>query len=734
VAKLKFGSPESQNDMREVSFPDTMRNLFAHKVAFIVVFSITVAAGIVLSILPRSFEATGTVWVEPGESSAETVSALSSILNGQTSDIIASEVDALQSRTLFMRVAKELDLVNNKTFWGVIPFSEPDPDERTLDNAKTRDEVYKRMSHIFDIENNGKDEVISIYATTSSPQLSAKLVNTLINDYLESLFLMRYTAVQRSSKWLLDQLGDLKKKIDSDQEELTRLQEKLGIVGLTPGSSNYLYGESLAEMMKASDAATVERIVAEAKLRFLKESDPNLIEGEVSLLPQATDVAVPTQSLLETLRASQAQASANYARLASLYGPKYPEVLQQKAVLDDLNKQVTLEQSRIVNQAQIAFNAAKANESMASTKVQTEKSTVFDSRDSMVRFIRLMQDYNSDRTLYEALIAHLHEAGITAGLEAGDIDIVDLADVPGKPTILGPLIYIPSGIVLGLILAVFFALWLSTLDQRIKGPEQVTEASGLPLLAQLPHIKPSKVAADKGGTHHLVVSARRSHYAEAMQSLRTSLLLTKPGSPPKVILVTSATPREGKSTTAANLAATFALHGSRVLIADCDLRRGSVAKRLRLSSAKGLTNVLTNQMTLQEAFQEVPDVPGMFLLADGPSPPEPAVLTSSDEMRKIIEECRQLFDYVIIDSPPILGISDGLHLGKLADSVILIIRENMSNRKAVFESASVMLSLHLPVAGFVFNDVDLMASGYAYGYAYRQYYSGYYRDDSETSK
>jgi polysaccharide biosynthesis transport protein len=736
VAKLQIGSSTARDEMREISFPDTMRTLYTHRKAILVTLGIFLAMGIGLSILPRRYEAQGTIWVEPGESSTESLStSLASLLNGQTNDIVASEVLALQSRTLLLRVADQLDLVDNRQFWGGLAFIfEPDPRDRTLKNAVTRDEVYKKMTHIVDVENDGKDEIIDIYVTTDSALLSAKIANTLINDYLQYLFEMRFGATKRSSAWLVDQLGDLKQKVDNDQTELTKLQEQLGIVGFGAKGSDYIYGESLDDMTKAADDATVARIIAEAKYRHLKDSDPNLLEGEISVLATPYTEAGQEESLLATLRASQANAASTYNKLLNFFGPNYPEVQQQKAQLDTLNSQVDAEQKRILNQAELSYDAAASNEKMTTEKVEKEKTQVFGSRDAMVRFALLSEDYASDRALYEGLIQHLQEAGIESGLQAGDIDIVDIADPPGKPTILGPWLFIPGAIVGGLIVGIFLALWLGTLDRRINGPEQVEKMTGLPLLAQIPHVKLEKGGSEATKLPQLLVSAHRSHYAESIQSLRASLLLTKPGSAPKVILITSATPNEGKSTTVVNLAATFARYGARVLVIDCDLRRGTIAKRFKLSATKGLTSVLTRQIPLEGAIQEMPGIPGLFVLADGPRPPDPAVLIGSDEMRRVMDTCRDEFDLIILDSPPVLGIADGLHLGQLADSVILVVRENVSNRKAVLESATMMAASHLPVSGFVFNDVDPRASSYSYGYTYRDYYRGYYTDNADVTK
>jgi len=731
VAKLQESGIPTRSEVREISFQDLRKTLFVRRGTILTVLVVFVAIGIAFCFFPRHFTASGTIWVQPGESGAmQLSSSLSTLMNGTTNDIVASEVLALQSRTLYLEVAKDLDLVHNMDFWGPMPFAAPDPAMRSLDIPKTRDMVYAKLQHQITVLNDGKDEIIVISAKTYSPKLSTKIVNQLIHDYLLYLFQMQYDATKRASGWLVDQLGSLKKKVDQDQTELTDLQAKLGILGFNPTTATYLYGESLAELMKASDQATIERIVAEAKLRYLQESNPNLIEGEISILPQGSE-STAGQSLLASLRAAQAQASATYASLVAQYGPNYPQVKQQHAQLDEIDKELKTEQQRILNQAQLSFNAASANEKMTTSKVEQEKSTVFNSHDAMVRFVLLLQDYQSDRDLYEQLISHLQEAGITSGLQAGDIDVVDLADIPG-PDLPGPVLIILGAVALGLILGSFLAIWLAAIDQRLGDVEQVEALTGLPLLARLPHLTPDKGTPDRPELPQLLVPARFSHYAEAVQTLRAALLLTRPGAAPKVILISSAVPGEGKSTTAVNLAATFARHGARVLVADCDMRKGTIASRLRLSMAKGLTNVLTKSMSLEDAIQEVPGVPGLFVLGRGPQPPDPAVLISSDEMSQMVNSVRRQYDFVFLDSPPILGIADGLHLGRLTDSVILVIRENVSNRKAVQDTVAMMTAAHLPMSGFVFNDIDPRASSYSYGYSYRNYYRDYYTDGNQN--
>ena len=732
VQKLDASRPLDQNELREISLPEVKRTLYARrKTIFAIVLSV-LALGIVLCLVPRRYTATGTIWVEPGESNVYRMSpSLSNMIGGAGDDIVASEVKVLQSRTLYLRVAGDLDLANDPQFWGLHLLRSARPQQKRLSDPKIADMVYRRMMHVVKLGHDPKDEIIDISVTTHSPELSAKIVNTLVNDYVAYLFEIRYGATKRASGWLVDQLGSLKKKIESDQAELTSLQGRLGIVGFDEKNTADLYAGSLGELMKASDAATIDRIVAEAKLRYLQESNPNLIEGEINLLPEPSRPSSPSQSLLGNLRTQQAQASSNYARLLNQYGDNFPEVKQQKAQLDEINNEVKAEEQRIINQAKLSYDAASANEKMAGDVVQREKAKVFSSHDEMVQFVLLLHDYQADRELYEGLIQHLQEAGITSGLEAGDINVVDLADVPAVPDAPGPVLIIGASIVGGLILGIFVALWLASMDQRISRGEQIEAIAGLPVLGQVPHFKFEQNVTESPGGRRLVI-AKRSHYSEAMQSLRASLLLSRPGEAPRVILVTSATANEGKSTTVINLAAAFARHGKRVIVIDCDLRKGSLARKLYISSQSGLTNVLTRQVPFESAMQNIPEAPGLFVLVEGPQPPDPAVLVGSEEMRILVDRCKEQFDLVLLDSPPVLGIADGLHLGRLADSVLVVVRENVSNRKAVQEAVTLLLASHIPVIGCVLNDVDPRAAAYGYGYAYRDYYAGYYADTEDA--
>jgi polysaccharide biosynthesis transport protein len=707
---------------KETSFSEIVSILRRRRVTILVTVLIVAIAGVALAFRPRKFAADGTIRIQPGNASM--YRATTAVVSGVAADKISSEVVILQSRSLYLQVAKELNLANEPPLWGKHNLK-----LRSLDDPEVRQRLFVLMTDAIKVDHTPKDEIITITCTTQSAPLSARIVNTLINDYVSYLFKMRYGSTQRATLWLVGQLDDLKAQIEHDQASIISLQGKLGVIGFDPLTSDYLAASSLDSYTKAASAATIERVVAEAKYRILRDSDPNLIEGEVSLLPQGGSPN-PANSLLDNLRNSRAVVAGTYANLSARFGDNYPDVKQVKAQLDQLDREVQTEQGRIINQAKLAYQAASTNETKTNAEAQKKKGQVFGSHDNMLQYMTLMNDYQSHRTLYGGLIQRLREAGITSGLEAGEIDIVDLADLPALPVPPGPLLLLVGSVLGGVIVGCLVALGIEALDTRIATQEQAEQATGLPVLAVTPHLRLGKRSEnDDFLPIPVAISAPRSHFAESVQSLRTALLFARPGSISRIIMVTSAAPLEGKSLIAINLATVFAQHRARVLLIDCNLRRGVIGPSFGQVQKGGLTNILSGQMPYEDVLHRVPGIEGLWVLPSGPQIANPSVLLGSSQMRQLVEDCRAKFDFVILDAPPVLGIADTLNLGVVAEAVVLVIRSSVSTKTAGARMAKLLEASHMPVIGVLLNDSRLTEQEQGY-----RKYKSYYEDQPEDTR
>ena len=684
----------TQND--EVALADIFDILRRHRWLILGCCVLFMAFGIWLSLAPRNYKADSMIRVQLG-SESQYHSSPSGANTVEVADDFAPYVDILQSRSLFLQVAKDLDLANNPLF--VAP---PLVGKNSIDDPKVHSAVLGAMAGRIAVIHKPKEEIIRITCATPSPQLSARVVNTLINDFVVHLVQSRYGASKQASGWLTGQLGDLKNQVEQDQTKLSQLQAKLGIIGSNEKDTDYLLGETLNSLTKASSDATVQRIVAEAKYRFLQDSDPALIEGEINMLAGNG----PTQnSLLQSLRSARAVQSSDYYKLLSQFGPNWQAVLDKKAQLDETTRQVKAEESRILNQAKLSYNAASENEKMTQRELADKQNQSSELRSDMVQYLILQHDYESHRNLYEGLISRLQEAGITAGLGGGVVEVIDLADLPTRPVPPGRITYIGGGLLTGLVLGCVLAFVMEAFNTRLITAEQARRSSSLPVLAVLPAFRSKRSMLD---------SSQDSPYIEAVETLRTFLVAAGPETT-QVLLITSPGTDEGKSTTSAHLAAVLAEHGTNTLLIDCDLRSDSVAARLSLPSETGLSSLLTGKAKESEVISKISSIPDLDVIVSGPLVTQrPAVLLSSTSFTELIEGARQKYRFIVLNCPPVLGLPDVFNIGPLADAIVLIVRSKVTRRKDLSLAEQALGNAHLPVAGYVLNSVSDRSRGYVY--------------------
>ena len=407
--------------------------------------------------------------------------------------------------------------------------------------------------------------------------------------------------------------------------------------------------------------------------------------------------------------------------------------------MKDLDEQITKERKGIILELKSDYDEAKAREELLNERLDEQKVETNAMSEKMVQYNILKRDADANKALYEGLLTKLKEAGISAGLKSSNIRIVDPAMIPSYPSRPAKTRNIALAFLVGLVGGVGLALLREYLDNTVKTPDDVETLSRLPSLAVVPAFGETstgkRAALLKGNSTNghdkrielVAQHLPKSQMAEAFRALRTALLLSQPDHPPQVILVTSALPREGKTTVAANLAVTLAQLGDKTVLMDADLRKPGVGRLLNLGTGKyaGLSSYLAGASPLELVTIQHPEIPNLAAIPTGPLPPNPADLLSSHRLADAINELRTKYKFVVIDSPPIMAATDAVILSVQVDGVVIVVREGETPKEAFTRSRDLLVSVKSILLGVVLNAVDAGAPDYYYSYRYYPYSYGY---------
>ena len=654
---------------------------------------------------------------------------------------LETEVKILQSDLLALQVVKDLGLDRRPEFGGKAAPSSSSldlaPDPLQTDPSRTS-ALLANFRGSLKVTLAPNTKIIDVHYSSPDKQLAANVVNKLMEDYTENNFKSRFDSTMQAEDWLKNQLVDLQMKVENSQQKLVQYQKEHEILGIDEKQN--ITTAKLDELNKALTAAESERMDKESVYRLVESGDTDTIASAASALDAAGTGGTSASTLLESLRSKKADLKIQAAQLNTQFGPSYPKLAQLNSQLKEVDAQIVLETKKVAGQVRGQYMAAVQRENLLHDALEKQKQEENKLNESAIDYSILKRDLDSYRQLYEGLMEKMKEAGVSAGLKSNNFRIVDVARVPTYPIEPNIPKNLAFAFLLGLTSGVGLAFLQEGLDNTVRTSEQARLISGLPALGMIP--LPSKTAREGANPKRLVIASSKeavemvaqarphSQMAESYRALRTSLLLTNLGAPPKVIMITSALPQEGKTTTSMNTALVLAQKGIRVLLIDADLRRPSIHKILGMGPRSGLSNVLTGSATLQQTITRSSILPNLSILPAGTPPPNPAELLASANMRDVLEELRGQYDHIVLDTPPTLSVTDAVVLSPRADAIVLVIRSGQTTKQALRRSRDILTQVNAKVSGVLLNAVDLSSPDYYYYYEYQSKYSRYYRDES----
>ncbi len=599
--------------------------------------------------------------------------------------------------------------------------------------------VLARFRSRLTVEPVKRSRLVEISFESQDPELAAKVVNALAANHIEQSLEVRWEATQKASEWLSQQLLGLKARLEKSENDLQGYAQENGLLFLEgeKGVPENIVNERLRQLQ--------EELTRAQAARYEKESLYRLVQaGDYGSLPGAAE-----NKLLQDLTVREAELQREKAQWVTTFTSDYPKVKQIQNQIDQIDMVLARERKRSAERIANDYVAAARRENLVRQAFEEQQKQANLIAGRSVQYSILKREVETNKQLYEGLLQRLKEAGVSAGLKASNVRIVDAAVPPKKPAKPNLLLNLALAVVMGLGLGVGAAFLQEHLDNSLKTSEDVERFLGLPALALIPSVE--SLNGRRSGAYGLAdrgkllasaiprpesplpvrwyrIDAEAEHHsalAEAFRGLRTSVLLSTADRPPRTLLVTSAQPGEGKTTISINLAISLTQLGRRVLLIDGDMRRPNIRKAFDFPDSLGVVSYLTGQRDWRAAVLPT-GLANLDVLVCGPVPPNPAELLSSERMRKLLNEAKTEYDFVVLDSPPLLNVADSRILASLVEGVVLVVKGGATPRELAQRAHSHARSVGANVIGVVLNNLNMRSGD--------DYYCRYYHYDYYGSK
>jgi capsular exopolysaccharide synthesis family protein len=605
------------------------------------------------------------------------------------------------------------------------------PGHRNLDIPLDRDQMVAQFLGSLSVTQVPKSELLSIRFRSRSPALSATVVNTLVDVYFDENFAQRYKSTVKITNILQTHMDELKQKIQSEQNDLLNAEAKLGILSQgSSGDSSLLLSETtglLGERVKVQG----DRYLAEAEYQDMLNHPDAPIPGDI-----------PGSAGLISLQAQLSTAQSQVESLADRYGPNYPPLQQARAQVASLKSSADDLRRNLLKSAAENLERAQKSEQSITDRLEALQKEAEGRTPDTVKYEILKSQYMSDQSLYNVLLAAVGTGAIQSGMQSQELNQFTDAEVPGIKSYPNVRSITMAGAAAGLVLSLVIVGVILINSDTVQTVDQIEDSLPLPVLASVPEYKEDLAAMRLSDDVLPLVTllAPRSAGTEAYRLLRTAITLMPVSQKHRVISLTSCGPGEGKSTTSLNLAVVLATQSKRVLLIDADLRKPTIAQRLKMpaSDQPGLSRFLSDTTVIpEECIQKVPEVAGLDVIPVQEIPPFPSELLGQGRLEQLLAWARDHYDYVLIDTPPVLLVTDALIIATHCDTLLVVVRIGVAQKRALRRIRQDLAKYPGKQTGIVVNALP-HADTYYGGYGnYRKYYGkgyggggGYYGSGS----
>ena len=653
---------------------------------------------------------------------------------GADNMFIQTQLKIMKSRSLARRVIKSLNLKDSPEFKpdgkskgfsirGILSalLKKKDSKNKSLKTDKIDADSGLVSGYLSRLkaESVRNSRLVNISFEGAHPDIIKTIANRHAREYIDKNLEMRFAASQDAVEWLQKQLYEKKESVEKAEIALQLYKEKKKIVSLEDRQN--IIVQKLEELNSTLTTARTQRIVTETLYNQTK-----IFAGDPELMESIPDVM--NNSLIRGLKKDYVGLRVEITRLSEKYGEKHPNMIRRRAEAKELESRINSEVSKIIRSIGTEYKVALSREKSLSVALEKQKRVALDLNRKAIAYGTLQREAESERAMYGILLTRMKETDITGALKTSNIRIIDPAEIPRRPIKPKKKLNILIAAMVGLTLGVGLAFFLEYIDNTVKSPEDVEKYLKIPLLGVLSHVKiqfGGKSAPSELVAHEMP----KSVFAEAVRSIRTSVMFSIIDTSRKLIMITSAIQGEGKTFVASNLATAIAQAGKNTLLVDTDFRKPRINKVFSVEKNPGLCNHLIGEIELESIIKST-RVPNLSIVTCGNIPPNPSEIMQSAVMKKFCNTVRERFDMVIFDTPPSMTVTDAIVLSSIVDGVILTIKSGTTAKNTVKRCISQIHNNKGEMLGAVINEVDISRGGYYYEY-YAHYYKYGYSSEEE---